>query len=249
VEQILLYVVTISGFSGFLLGLYSLLIPVLQRRGFRLPFAKHYPDEEDDFEYEDDELDSRHFAATSFSTRRTSLLERLPGLGAREDEPEGEEDEDDSEDEELLGDLDLSKELAEVEAEDGDEYEDDELAELTYEAEVDPVLEDLAGATGLEDEGGEADADEDGDEDEDEDGDEDEEYEDDEEQAEPEAPVVQVVSGGGLGHDMLALFGEGSDVAKEVETWRADLPDTSIAELLAEARAINAMIKGKRPPA
>ena len=237
-EQILLYIVTISGFSGFMLGLYSLLIPVLQRRGVRLPFVSRAHSDEDEFDYEDDDKDAQHFAATSFSARRGSLLDRLPSRSSRKAQPE-EDEEADLEDEGLLGDLDLSNERAEVEAEDEDEDEDDELAELTFEAEVDPVLEELA-----RDEDLDAEDEEDGDEEgEDE---EEGEYEDDEEEEEPEKPVVQVVSGGGSGNDMLALFNEGSNVVKEIETWRADLPDPTMEELLAEAREISAMLKGRR---
>jgi hypothetical protein len=241
VEQILLYIVTISGFSGFMLGLYSLLLPALQRRGIRLPFSSRT---EDDDELDDaDEEDARHFAATSFSARRGSLLDRLPNRAARP-EPEDEGEDVEVEEDELLGDLDLSRERAEVEAEDeGGEDEGDELAGLTFKAEVDPVLEALAGDLDDEDDETEAD-DEDG-----EDGDEDEEeYEDDEEVTEPEKPVVHVVSAGG-GNDMLALFEEANDAVKEVEAWRADLPNPKMDELLAEARAISALIKGRRPPA
>ena len=115
-EQILLYIVTISGFSGFMLGLYSLLIPVLQRRGVRLPFISPAHSDEDEFDYEDDDEDAQHFAATSFSARRGSLLDRLPSRSSRKAQPEEKEDEEaDREDEGLLGDLDLSKERAEVE--------------------------------------------------------------------------------------------------------------------------------------
>ena len=45
---------------------------------------------------------------------------------------------------------------------------------------------------------------------------------------------------------MLALFNESSNVVKEIETWRADLPDPTMEELLAEAREISAMLKGRR---
>jgi hypothetical protein len=246
VEQILLYIVTISGFSGLMLGVYSLLVPVLQRRGVRLPFSGRGDSDDDALDYEDDE-DSLAFAANSFSARRGSLLERVPRQKARK--PAEEEDEDDLDlDEELLGDLDLSKELAEVQAEDDDEDEDDQLAALTFDAEVDPVLEELAEDDDLEEE---EDGDEDDEEGEEEDGEDDEdgEYEDEEEEeaAEevPQTPVVQVVHAGG-GDDMLSLFGEGSDVVKEIEAWRADLPNPSIDELVAEARELGAMLKGRR---
>jgi hypothetical protein len=243
VEQILLYIVTISGFSGFMLGLYSLLLPALQRRGIRLPFSARA---EDDDELDDaDDADARHFAATSFKARRGSLLDRLPSRAARP-EPEVEEEDAEFEEDELLGDLDLSMERAEVEAEDeGGEYEGDELAELTLEAEVDPVLEALA--VDIDDEDGEPEAEDEDEEEEDADEDE-EEYEDDEEVAEPEKPVVHVVPAGG-GNDMLALFEEGNDAVKEVETWRTDLPNPTMDELLTEAREISALIKGRRRPA
>jgi hypothetical protein len=242
VEQLLLYIVTISGFSGLMLGVYSLLVPVLQRRGVRLPFSGRADSDDDALDYDDE--DSLSFAANSFSARRGSLLERVPRQKARR-KPAEEDDEDDIElDDELLGDLDLSKELAEVQAEDDDEDEDDELAALTFDAEVDPVLEELA-------EDDDEDEDDDEEEGEEEDGEDDEdEYEDEEEEeAEaPQTPVVQVVHAGG-GDDMLSLFGEGSDVVKEIEAWRADLPNPSMDELVAEAREIGAMIKGRRPRA
>lgn len=239
-EQILLYIVTISGFSGFMLGLYSLLAPVLHRRGVRLPFVGREPHDPDEYDHELDP-DTREFAATSFSARRTSLLERLPGRASPRTEPQEEGDEEDVEDaeeddEELLGDLDLTKERAEVEAEAEENDEADELAELTYEAEVDPVLEELA-------------EDEEPDEEDGEDGeDEGEEYEDEgeyEEEKAPEQPVVHVVSGGGT-NDMLALFEEGADAVKEVEAWREDLPNPTIQELLAEAQELRALFKSGR---
>jgi hypothetical protein len=246
-EQILLYIVTISGFSGFMLGLYSLLIPVLQRRGIHLPFVNRDARDGDDYEYDDNDDDAHEFAAASFSARRTSLLERLPRRAAprasTSDEDDEAEDLEDAEpdDDGLLGDLDLTKERAEVEAEDEDGYEEDELAELTYEAEVDPVLDELA-----EDEMDEEDEEED--EEEGEESNDEEEYEDDEEEEQaPEQPVVHVVSGGGGNDDMLALFGEGSDAVKEVEAWRADLPDPTIDELLAEAQELRALLQGRRP--
>jgi hypothetical protein len=243
-EQILLYIVTISGFSGFMLGLYSLLIPVLQRRGIHLPFASREPRGQDDYDFDVDDPDTREFAAASFSARRTSLLERLPRRAAPRAEPQDQEgqeemEEEASDDEEMLGDLDLTKERAEVQAEDEEDYEEDELAELTFEAEVDPVLDELAEDDKIE----EADAEDD----QAEEGDDEEEYEDEEEEEQaPEQPVVQVVTGGG-GDDMLALFSEASDAVKEVEAWREDLPNPTIEELLAEAQQLRALFGGERP--
>jgi hypothetical protein len=237
-EQILLYVVTISGFSGFMLGLYSLLTPVLQRRGIHLRFVDRDARGANDYEHGLDDPDAREFTAASFSARRTSLLERLQGRAAPRAENTDEDEEDEvgePDDDELLGDLDLAKERAEVEAE--DDHEEDELAELTSEAEVDPVLDELAEDEELDEE--------DEDRDEDEEGDDEEEYEDEEEQP-PEQPVVHVVSGGG-GNDMLALFDEGTDVFKEVEAWREELPNPTIEELLAEAQQLRALFKGGRP--
>ena len=240
-EQILLYIVTIS---GFMLGLYSLLLPALHRRGLRLPFAAGRSDEEDDIledEYDEPDADVDDSTATSFKTRRASLLDRLPKRRPQEDEADLE---DADVDDELLGDLDLTKERTEIAAEDGEEYDsddDDDLQELTAAAGVDPLLAALEDETGDEDD--EADDEEAG-ENEDED---DEEYEDEEEE-QPEQPAIHVVSGGG-GEDMLALFNEGSNVEKIVEAWRAGLPDPTIEELLAEARAISEMIHGKRPTA
>jgi hypothetical protein len=225
-----------------MLGLYSLLIPVLQRRGIRLPFLNREPHDPDEYDHGLDDPDTREFAATTFSARRTSLLERLPRRAAPRTESLDEDDEEDVEedDEELLGDLDLTKERAEVEAEAEGDDEEDELAELTFEAEVDPVLEELAEDEELE----EADEEE-----EDEEGDGEEEYEDEEEEEQaPEQPVVHVVSGGGS-NDMLALFDEGSDVVKEVEAWREDLPNPTIQELLAEAQQLRALFKSGRPRA
>jgi hypothetical protein len=144
-----------------------------------------------------------------------------------------------SDDEEMLGDLDLTKERAEVQAEDEEDYGEDELAELTFGAEVDPVLDELAEDDELE----EADAEDD----QEEEGDDEEEYEDEEEEEQaPEQPVVQVVSGAG-GDDMLALFSEASDAVKEVEAWREDLPNPTIEELLAEAQQLRALFGGERP--
>ena len=243
-EQILLYIVTISGFSGFMLGLYSLLLPALQRRGLRLPFAAGPSDEEDDIledEYDEPDAGVDDSTATSFKTRRASLLDRLPKRRVQEDETDLE---DADIDDELLGDLDLTKERTEIAAEDAEEYDsddDDDLRELTAAAGVDPLLAALEDETGDEDdEAGDEEAGENEDED-------DEEYEDEEEE-QPEQPAIHVVSGGG-GEDMLALFNEGSNVEKIVEAWRAGLPDPTIEELLAEARAISEMIHGKRPTA
>jgi len=262
VEQILLYIVTISGFSGFMLGLYSLLLPALQRRGLRLPFAAGPSDEEDDIledEYDEPDPGVDDSTATSFKTRRASLLDRLPKRRVQEDETDLE---DADIDDELLGALDLTKERTEIAAEDAEEYDsddDDDLRELTAAAGVDPLLAALEDETGDEDDEAGDEDDEAGDED-DEAGDEDDEAGDDEagenededdedEEAEqPEQPAIHIVSGGG-GEDMLALFNEGSNVEKIVEAWRAGLPDPTIEELLAEARAISEMIHGKRPTA
>ena len=240
-EQILLYIVTISGFSGFMLGLYSLLIPMLQRRGIRLPLINREARDADEYDYELDDPDTREFAATNFSARRTSLLERLPRRALpRTEPPEEDDEEEDVEDledmeedeEELLGDLDLTKERAEVEAEAEGDFEEDELAELTFEAEVDPVLEELTEDEELEEEDGE-DSEDEGE----------EEYEDEEEEeVASEQPVVHVVSGGGS-NDMLALFNEGADAVKEVEAWREDLPNPTIQDLLAEAQQLRALFK------
>jgi hypothetical protein len=246
-EQILLYIVTISGFSGFMLGLYSLLIPVLQRRGIHLPFAGRGSRDAGDYEVDEiEDPDTLEFAAASFSARRSSLLERLPRRAASPGATHEPDEEDDTDGDELLGDIDLTSERAEVEAEDDNEYADEDLAELTYEAEVDPPLDELAADEDVE---YEDDDDEDGEDEEDEEGDDDAvDGEEEEEERAPEQPVVHVVSAGGS-NDMLALFDEGTNVVKEVETWRADLPNPTISELLTEAEAVRALFRGGRPRA
>jgi segregation and condensation protein B len=252
VEQVLFYVVIVSGFSGLLLGAYTLLIPVMQRRGVSLPFIDRFGAATDP-EYDEDDLDARDFAASSFSARRGSLLERLPrrdASPARDDDEDDDEDEEDDE-EELLGNLDLSRERKELASEALDD-EDEELATLTFDAEVDPVLEELVSEQeDLEDEEGdddeEDDEDEDGELEDEEEGDDDEYEEDDEDdEEEPEKPVVHVVPAGNSANDMLALFDEGSDAVKEVEVWRSELPEASVSELLAEAREINDLLQGRR---
>jgi hypothetical protein len=232
-EQILLYIVTISGFSGFMLGLYSLLMPVLQRRGLRAPFSK--PRDWDGDEEALDE-DARHFAATSFNARRSALLERLPGERATPaiDDIVEEDDED------LLGNLDLSKEAAEVAIETLDGDDDAPLEPDAFTADATSHGDDEYDADEADVE--EGNVEDDGEDDEAED----EEYEEDGEDGEPERPIVQVVSAGGAG-DMLALFGEGSDHVKEVEAWRVDLPNPTLEELLAEARNVRGLLQSKGP--
>ena len=80
------------------------------------------------------------------------------------------------------------------------------------------------------------------------DGDEgDEEEEEEEEDEEEPQTEVQVVAGGGEGDDMLSFFNEAADAgAAPAAAWRQDLPDVSIEELLAEARAIRQQIEGKK---
>ncbi len=74
--------------------------------------------------------------------------------------------------------------------------------------------------------------------------DEEDEDDDDEEAAEPE---VQTVAAGGDGDDMLSFFGESADAgAAPIAAWREDLPEVTIDELLADARAIRQQIQGRK---
>jgi hypothetical protein len=221
-EQALLLIVSISGFSGFMLGLYSLLAPSLRRRGFSLPWLRAAAEDDvegDEYAFEfdeDDDVDTdvRHFRATSFRAGRTSLLSRRGGLAS---------DDDDEDASDFLGDFDLASE--------GGDDQDEELEEMLQDVEVDPALAGLEDGEQREDDEGEF------------------EDEGDYDEEGPAASAVHIVTVGGDNDDMLALFADAEDANKTVHAWREDVPETSIEDLLAEARSLSALLKGKRPAA
>lgn len=225
------------------MGLLNLAGPFLKRHDIVLPSLsvatllrrfRRGEDEDDDLDFgdEDDLNAARDFAETSFVAGDTSLLARRSALG----------DEDDEElDEELVQVLD---EVAEEELEPADAAGED----LADEAEG-PVIYTVSAEAPdeAEDEESPEEDDVEDDEDEEDDAEDSDEDGDEEEAEETSQPEVQVVAGGGDGNDMMSLFGESADAgAKEVAAWREDLPDVSIEELLAEARAVSQQIKDKK---
>jgi hypothetical protein len=230
-EQIVLILAVLAALAGFGMGLLNLAGPFLKRRNFALPsisiaklLRRGAASDEDDFDFEDenDALTARDFAEASFAAGDTSLLKRrlvaVPGY------------EDEELDEELVQVLEaVADEDIELPEEDGETDEAAEDGPFIY----------IVSAEASD----EAENEEEEDLEEEDDADDDEEDEDNEE---PQ-PEVKVVAGGGEGDDMLSFFSESADAgAAAAAVWRQDLPDVSIEELLAEARAIRQQIEGKK---
>lgn len=241
-EQIVLYLAVLAALSGFGMGLMNIAGPFLKRRDFKLPalrldslLRRSGTADEDGLDlYDEDDDDGRDFAESGFAGAQATLLARRNA--AADADP-------DDLDEELAGVLDeVATEEFETEEDsnDGLEEEDDGAVIYTVSAETAGEDEDNDEFTS---------ADEDGD-DEDEEDDGEEEDDDDEEDGdeEDEAPEVHVVAAAGGGKDdMMSFFDEAADAgAGAIAAWRADLPEVTIEELLAEARAISQRIKGAK---
>jgi hypothetical protein len=233
-EQIVLYLAVLAALAGFGMGLLNLAGPFLKRRNFALPpisiaklLRRGEADDEDDFDFEDedDALTARDFAEASFAAGDTSLLKRrlvaVPGY------------EDEELDEELVQVLEAAAdEDIELPEEDGETNEAAEDGPFIY-----TVSAEASDETENEAEDFEEPSEEEDDADDD---------DDDEEDEDPQ-PEVKVVAGGGESDDMLSFFSESADAgAAAAAVWRQDLPDVSIEELLAEARAIRQQIEGKK---
>jgi hypothetical protein len=238
-EQIVLYLAVLAALAGFGMGLLNLAGPFLKRRGSGMPSIslkrllrriQTRDDDDDGFDLDDaDDIETaRDFAEASFADGNTSLLKRrLVGVPGYEDEEL---------DEELV-------QVLEAVAE-----EEIESSEADHEAQTDedgPFIYTVSAEVSDDGEDEEGDAEEASEEDDGDEGDEEEEEEEEDEE-EPQAEV-QVVAGGGEGDDMLSFFNEAADAgAAPAAAWRQDLPDVSIEELLAEARAIRQQIEGKK---
>jgi hypothetical protein len=247
-EQFVLYLAVLAALAGFGMGLLNLAGPFLRRRNLSLPrlniaaLLRRGDTEEDDLDFvDDDDLDTaRDFAESGFAAGDTSLL--TPRLTVVDDEeldeelvqvldevaaeqPEPVEGDAESEDGDNQGPV-----IYTISAEADDEAEDDE-------AENEDAAEEASDEESIGEEN----------EDTEEDGDDFEEGEEEEESA-AEAPQVQVVAAAAEGgDDMLSFFSESADAGKAaVAAWREDLPDVSIEELLAEARALSQQIKGNK---
>lgn len=239
-EQLVLYVAVLAALSGFGMGLMNLAGPYLKRRDFQLPSISiatllrrggTAADDDEDLDLDDEDVRSaRELAETSFIAAEATLLARRNSAGEAEDEEEL--------DEELVSVLEeVAEEDIAAPVED-EEFEEDEGPVIyTVSAEVNDAAEDDAA---FDPEAVAGDALEG-----DEDAEDEEEYEDEEEEAKPEVQVV--AAGGGGGDDMMSFFDEAADAgAAAVAAWRQDVPDVTIEELLADARAISQQIKGKR---
>jgi hypothetical protein len=241
-EQIVLYLAVVVALSGFGMGLINLAGPFLKRRSIALPSLKlatllrrgAQTENADDFDLEldaeEDLLAARDFTESSFAPENT-LLARRRRIALGDDEEEL--------DEELV-------EVLEEVAEEGDEASDDNDSEDDDEG---PVIYTVSAETigAIEDEEQPEEKDELF---EDEDGDEDEDDEDEDEEEGAQTEVQTVAAGGGEGDDMMSFFGESADAgAGAIAAWREDLPEVSIEELLAEARAIRQQIQGKKSSA
>jgi len=233
-EQIVFYLAILAALAGFGMGLFNLAGPLLKRRNFRLPalslatLLRRGSTSEDDAELDfdlDDEDDlnaARDFAENSFASEVALLSRRRRLVNA---------DENEELDEELAGVLDEVAQDDFGPDEDEDAYDDGEDAPVVYTVSAE-VTDDT------EDDESQPDGDA-----EDED---DEEYDDDEEdETQPEVQVV--AAGGGTGDDMLSFFDEAANAgAGAIAAWREDIPEVTIEELLAEARAIRQQIHGKK---
>jgi hypothetical protein len=244
-EQILLYLAVLAALAGFGMGLLNLAGPLLKRRNIALPspsiaklLRRGQTDDDDDFDLVDeDDLDAaRDFAGASFAAGDSSLLapRTMPATGYEDEEL----------DEELAQVLEkvAEEELEPPEDEDGvfeDETEADDDGPFIYTVSAE-AADESEGEEGDGEEGPSGEDQEDDDLEDSEDG-------DDEEDEDESQPEVQVVAAAGEGDDMLSFFSESADAgAKEAAAWRHDLPDVSIEDLLAEARAISEQIQGKK---
>jgi len=238
-EQLILILAVLAALSGFGMGLINLAGPYLKRRKIALPgitlpqfnLARllrrgGVAEEDDDFDLEDEDDISaaRDFAENSFAATSSLLTNRRAII-----------DDDEELDEELAGVLDQVAE-EELVIEDETETEEDGPAIYTVAAQADVRGEPSEESPNAFDDAGDE---EDGD-----------EYEEEDEE-ETTAPEIQVIAAGGdSGNDMLSFFGESADdVAKVVQPWREDLPEVTIEELLADARAIRQQISGNKPNA
>jgi len=241
-EQIVLYLAILAALAGFGMGLLNLAGPFLRRRSIVLPSLSiatllRRGQTDDDFDgLEEDDLDAGHdFAATNFAAADISLLApRLAAAPGLEDEELDEE---------------LVQVLEEVAEEEGEPAEGDE--DVTEDEDEGPFIYTVSAEAADETQDDEDEDDEAEDDEADEDDDEDDVDDDgDEDMEEPEAgqPEVQVAGGGGgEGDDMLSFFSESADAgADAAAAWRQDLPDVSIEDLLAEARAVSQQITDKK---
>ena len=239
-EQIVLYLAVLAALSGFGMGLMNIAGPFLKRRNFVLPalrldslLRRFRTADEDGLDlYDEDEDDARDFAESGLAGAQATLLARRNAAAYG--------DADDL-DEELSGVLDeVAAEEFETEAAGNEGFEEEEDGAVIYmvSAETAGEDEDVFEA----DEFASVDEEE---EDDEEDGDEEDEDGDEEE---AEAPEVHVVAAAGGGKDdMMSFFDEAADAgAGAIAAWRADLPEVTIEELLAEARAISERIKGAK---
>jgi len=223
VEQLLLYVVTFVGFFGFVLGILSFVVPYLQSRGLALPFALPFfngAPGEDD-EFEDEyEDDDPDFR--SFTD--AAFGEPQGAAFVRGPAPAGRP----APAVEAAEPLPAPALAAEATAE-------DEQAGLWLEEAEGAAVEPSSGAP---EDGAELEA---------------TALTEGEAEAAPEAEpaVVSVAAAmGSAADDMMALFQEGGESGKQVQAWRQDLGDTTLEEVLQQARELRHLLsatnKGRR---
>ena len=238
-EQIVLYLAVLAALSGFGMGLMNIAGPFLKRRDFKLPalrlgslLRRSSTADEDGLDlYDEDDDDGRDFAQSGFAGAQATLLARR-NVAAYADA--------DDLDEELADVLDeVAAEEFESEAADNEGLEEEGDGAVIYTV--------SAGTAGEDEDAFEGDEFDSVDEEEDdeEDGDEEDEEGAEEEAAAPEVHVVAAAGGGK--DDMMSFFDEAAGAgAGAIAAWRADLPEVTIEELLAEARAISQRIKGAK---
>jgi hypothetical protein len=237
-EQIVLYLAVLVALLGFGMGVINLAGPFLKRRSIALPslnlptLLRRGAQDEDDFDLdldaEEDLSAARDFAESSFAPSDNALLARRRSVALGDDDEEL--------DEELV---EVLEEVAQEDYEpaDDDVVEGDDEGPVIYTVSVEAIdaVEDVEdNDVSEEDENTEDEEDDD-------------EYEDEDEEEDASVEVQTVAAAAGEGDDMMSFFGESADAgAGAIAAWREDLPEVSIEELLAEARAIRQQIQGKK---